>query len=581
MRWLLQHCSYEGVNGSRPASALVLTRSRKFAFPAPEERPGAEDRPLPGSEGPIRAGRTAALGRTVATPVGSLPVACVIAVDAGTSSVRALAVDERGAVVDVSQRELTQHFPRPGWVEHDPDEIWGAVVATLGEVAGRREAAGDTVAALGITNQRETVVAWDRASGRPLHRAVVWQDRRTAARCDELRAGGRLPLVRDTTGLVLDPYFSATKMEWLLGPGGVAVTPDLVLGTVDAWVLWNLTGGTAGGTVATDVSNAARTMLFDISSLAWSEDLCALFGVPVGALPEVRPSCGRLGVVRAPLGDWGDALAGVPVSGVAGDQQAALFGQACLSPGMAKVTYGTGSFVLMNVGAVRPPACEGLLTTVAWDLGEHGGSSPVAYALEGAVFVTGAAVQWLRDGLGLVDEAAGIGPLAQQVQSSEGVYVVPAFTGLGSPWWDPYARGTITGLTRGVGAAHIARAVIEAMAFQVRDVVDAMTAAATEVAALRVDGGAAVLDLLLQVQADQVRVPVSRPATTETTALGAATLAGLAEGVWGSPEEVAAAWSLEAEFAPRASAVAADSAYAGWRAAVGRSLAWADPAAAE
>ena len=508
-------------------------------------------------------------------------MACVIAVDAGTSSVRALAVDEHGAVLDVSQRELTQHFPRPGWVEHDPAEIWAAVVATLGEVASRRGDAGDAVAAVGITNQRETVVAWDRSTGRPLHRALVWQDRRTAARCDELRREGRLPLVRARTGLVLDPYFSATKMEWLLGPGGVEVTSDLVLGTVDAWVLWNLTGGTDGGTLATDPSNASRTMLFDISAMAWSDELCDLFGVPRSALPEVQPSCGRFGVVRAAVGDRGDALVGVPVSGVAGDQQAALFGQACLSPGMAKVTYGTGSFVLMNVGERCPPPSEGLLTTVAWDLGGRGGSSPVAYALEGAVFVTGAAVQWLRDGLGLIEEAADVGPLAARVDSSEGLYVVPAFTGLGSPWWDPYARGTITGITRGVGAAHIARAVIEAMAYQVRDVVDAMAATATGVAALRVDGGAAVLDLLLQIQADQLRVPVCRPATTETTALGAATLAGLAEGVWGTPADVASTWSPDAEFGPRASAVAADSAYAGWRRAVERSLAWAAPGTEE
>jgi glycerol kinase len=502
-------------------------------------------------------------------------VACVIAIDAGTSGVRALAVDESGAVIDVSYRELTQHFPRPGWVEHDPAEIWDAVVVTVGEVAGRRHAAGSPVAAIGITNQRETVVAWDRSTGRPLHRAIVWQDRRTAERCDQLRAEGRLPLVRARTGLVLDPYFSATKMEWLLGPGGVEVTDALVLSTVDAWLIWNLTGGTDGGVLATDVSNASRTLLFDIRDLAWSDELCDLFGVPPAALPEVRPSCGRFGVVRGALGDRGSALAGVPVSGVAGDQQAALFGQACVTPGMAKATYGTGSFVLLNVGEECPPPSEGLLTTVAWDLGEHGGSSPVAYALEGAVFVTGAAIQWLRDGLGLIGQAADIGPLAAQVADSEGVYVVPAFTGLGSPWWDPYARGTITGLTRGVGAAHIARAVIEAMAYQVRDVVDAMKSAGTEVAALRVDGGAAVLDVLLQIQADQLRVPVSRPTTTETTALGAATLAGVAEGVWGSVDDLEGIWSLEAQFIARATSVAADSAYAGWRRAVERSLGWA------
>jgi glycerol kinase len=366
-------------------------------------------------------------------------------------------------------------------------------------------------------------------------------------------------------------------MEWLLGPGGVAVTDDLVLGTVDAWLIWNLTGGIEGGVLATDATNASRTLLYDIRELAWSDELCAIFSVPRTALPDVHPSCGRFGVVRGALGARASTVAGVPVSGVAGDQQAALFGQACVSPGMAKVTYGTGSFVLLNVGDRCPPPSEGLLTTVAWDLGRHGGSSPVAYALEGAVFVTGAAIQWLRDGLGLINEAAGIGPLAQQVDDSEGVFVVPAFTGLGSPWWDPYARGTITGLTRGLGAAHIARAVIEAMAYEVRDVVDAMKNSGTELAALRVDGGASVLDLLLQIQADQLRVPVSRPTTTEITALGAAMLAGVAEGVWPSVDNLASIWSLEAQFDAQVSAVAADRCYGGWRHAVERSLGWAVP----
>ncbi|HVA04042.1 MAG TPA: glycerol kinase GlpK [Acidimicrobiales bacterium] len=504
-------------------------------------------------------------------------MACVIAIDAGTSGVRALAVDGSGAVVDVSYRELTQHYPRPGWVEHDPTEIWETVVETVSEVAGRRQVAGNTIAAIGITNQRETVVAWDRGSGLPLHKAIVWQDRRTAERCDELRAEGHLPVVRERTGLVLDPYFSGTKMAWLLGPGGVPVTDDLVLGTVDAWLIWNLTGGPDGGVLATDATNASRTLLYDIRERSWSDELCDIFGVPRAALPDVAPSCGRFGVVRGALAHAAPAVAGVGVSGVAGDQQAALFGQACVSPGMAKVTYGTGSFVLMNVGGVCPPPSEGLLTTVAWDLGEHGGSQPVTYALEGAVFVTGAAIQWLRDGLGLIGEAAGIGPLAEQVDDSEGVYVVPGFTGLGSPWWDPYARGAITGLTRGLGAAHIARAVIEAMAYQVRDVVEAMKDVGTELAALRVDGGAAVLDLLLQIQADQLRVPVSRPTTTETTALGAATLAGVAEGVWSSVGDLESIWTLEAQFEARGSVTAADRAYEGWRKAVERSLGWAVP----
>ncbi len=302
---------------------------------------------------------------------------CVIAVDAGTSSVRALAVDHTGTVSDVAQRPLTQYFPRPGWVEHDAAEIWAAVLATVGDLSGRLAERGETVAAIGITNQRETVVAWNRATGQILHRAIVWQDRRTARRCEELRAAGHLPLVREHTGLVLDPYFSATKMQWLLGPGNVPDTGDLALGTVDAWLIWNMTGGIAEGAFATDVSNASRTLLLDIGDLAWSAELCDLFGVPLAALPDVRPSCGRFGITSGELATAAPSLAGVPVSGVAGDQQAALFGQVCVMPGMAKATYGTGTFVLLNVGATCPPPSEGLLTTVAWDLGTHGGPSPL------------------------------------------------------------------------------------------------------------------------------------------------------------------------------------------------------------
>jgi glycerol kinase len=377
--------------------------------------------------------------------------------------------------------------------------------------------------------------------------------------------------------LVLDPYFSATKMAWLIEEGGVESNDRLVLATVDTWVAWNLTGATAGGVLATDVSNASRTLLCDIRTRTWSDELAALFGVPLSALPEIRPSCGRLGTVAGSLAGRVPSLAGVPVSGVVGDQQSALFGQSCTHPGMAKVTYGTGSFVLLNIGDTCPPPSEGLLTTVAWDLGDHGGDAPVAYALEGAVFVTGAAIQWLRDGLGLITTAAEIGALASSIADTEGVYVVPAFTGLGSPWWDPYARGTITGLTRGTGAAHIARAVVEATAFQVRDVVDAMVRAGCSLEELRVDGGAAVMDLLLQLQADQLRVRVARPATTETTALGAATLAGLAEGVWSDLDELQRIWALQAEFTPRATQIAADRAHDGWVRAVERARGWAVP----
>ena len=502
-------------------------------------------------------------------------IACVIAVDAGTTGVRALAVDSSGDVVDLAYCRFTQRFPRPAWVEHDPLEIWNAVVDTLKAVTLRQQAAGNAIATIGVTNQRETVVAWDRKSGLPLHRAIVWQDRRTAERCDQLRDEGYLPLVRERTGLILDAYFSATKMEWLLHQGGLTPNPDLVLGTVDSWVVWNLTGGVDGGVLATEPSNAARTLLLDIHALTWSEDLCALFGVPTTALPELRPSCGRFGVVGGDLGGNGSPLAGVPVSGVAGDQQAALFGQACFDPGMAKATYGTGTFVLLNVGDVCPSPVEGLLTTVAWDLGKHHGSCEVAYVLEGAVFSTGSAIQWLCDGLGMMVDPDETEPLALQVPDTDGVYIVPAFTGMGSPWWDPYARGTIIGLTRGTGKAQLARAVVEAMAYQVRDVVDAMRGSGAVIATLRVDGGASAMSLLLQLQADQIRVPVMRPTTTETTALGVATMAGLAEGVWGSLEDLAALWTADVEYQPKASTVAADLAHAGWQRAVERSLGWA------
>ncbi len=488
----------------------------------------------------------------------------VVAVDAGTTGVRALAVDQAGRPVGWSYRELAQHYPRPGWVEHDPAAIWAAVCTVLGELAGILQDLGQPVAAVGITNQRETAVAWDRRTGRPRAPAIVWQDRRTAGRCDRLAADGRLALVRERTGLVLDPYFSGTKWAWLVEEAGVADDVDLALGTVDSWVLWNLTGGRAH---ATDVSNASRTMCFDIRSLAWDAELCEVLGVPGRALPEVVPSSGRLGVTVEGCG----LPAGIPVSGMAGDQQAALFGQACFEPGMTKNTYGTGSFVLMNVGAEPPEPVEGLLGTVAWQLAD----GTVTYALEGAIFVTGAAVQWLRDGLGIIDHAAQIGPLAASVDDSDGVFVVPAFTGLGSPWWDPYARGTIVGLSRGIGRAQLARAVVEAMAHQTRDAVDAMTAASGRVVTcLRADGGAAAMDLLLQLQADQLQVPVSRPTVAETTALGAACLAGLAEGVWASLDEVAGRWSLETEFLPRQAKSTADAGHARWLRAVARSRAW-------
>jgi glycerol kinase len=499
----------------------------------------------------------------------------VIAIDAGTTGIRSVAFDSAAQPVLSAYRELTQHFPAPGLVEHDPAEIWSLVEETLTEVASGLAATGRTVRAVGITNQRETAIAFDRATGAPLGRAIVWQDRRTAGRCDELRQAGNLPLVRERTGLVLDPYFSATKWEYMLANHGPEPVPaDLGLCTVDSWVIWNLTGGEA---FVTDGTNASRTLCFDIRERRWSKELSDLFGVPIDALPQVVPSCGRVGLLGA--GVAGGSLAGVPVSGIAGDQQAALFGQACTRLGEVKVTFGTGTFTLMNVGPQPPEAAEGLLTTLAWDLGTAVPQvDAVAYALEGAVFVSGAAIQWLRDGLGIIERADETEALASRIPGTDDVYMVPAFVGLGSPWWDPEARGTVVGLSRGTGRAHLARAVVEAIAFQTRDVVDAMTAATgTPPAGLFADGGASAMDLLLQLTADQLRARVARRTSAEITALGAALLAGLAEGMWSSLDELRGLVETAATFEPVASVTGADAAYAGWTRAVARSRAWSAP----
>jgi glycerol kinase len=479
----------------------------------------------------------------------------VLAIDAGTTGVRAFGLGDDGTPLGYAYREFTQHFPQPGWVEHDAEEIWSTTQDVCEELADRL----GPPRCIGITNQRETVVAWSRSTGRPLHRAIVWQDRRTADRCASLAEGGHEKLVRERTGLVLDPYFSGTKMAWLLQEGGVEPGPDLALGTIDTWLVWKLSGGAVH---ATEPSNASRTMLYDIVDRRWSEELCDLLGVPAAALPEVRPS----------VGSFGETDTGVPVTGILGDQQAALFGQACLEPGMAKNTYGTGSFVLANIGERCPEPVAGLLTTVAWDLGAIGG---FAYALEGAIFVTGAAVQWLRDGLGLIDEAAAVEALAASVPDSGGLVLVPAFTGLGSPFWDPHARGTLLGITRGTGAAHLARATLESMAFQTRDVVESMSeAGGIPISALRVDGGATANALLLQLVADQLQVPVTRPTIAETTALGAAYAAGLGAGVWSTPADVTAAWQADVTLEPRATRGEADAAYATWTRAVERARGW-------
>jgi glycerol kinase len=485
----------------------------------------------------------------------------VLAIDAGTTGVTALVVAEDGRVVRRGYEEFPQHFPRPGWVEHEPEQIWQATLS-----ACRQALDGQSVTAIGITNQRETAVLWDRRTLAAPRRAIVWQDRRSAQICERLREAGHEDRARELTGLRFDPYFTATKLCWLaendesawsgVCDGAVAV------GTVDSYLVARLT---AGREHVTDASNASRTLLFDLAAGAWSDELCELFGVPVSALPRVVPSYGEVGRT-----DPGAFLGlDLPVAGIAGDQQAALFGQACFGTGDSKCTYGTGSFVLVNTGAEVVRSDAGLLSTVAWM--EPGGA--LTYALEGAIFVTGAAVQWLRDGLGILGAAAESEPMASTVPDSGGVVFVPALTGLGAPDWDPSARGTIVGITRGTTRAHLVRATLEAIAFEVRDVMETLP----ETTTLRVDGGAAANDLLLQLQADQLGIPVERPDLLETTGLGAAFLAGLGTGVWSSTDELTATWRLDRRFEPSAEgSQERDVAYRRWRAAVERSKGWAD-----
>ena len=492
----------------------------------------------------------------------------VLALDQGTTSSRAIVFDARGVAVATSQQEFEQHFPRPGWVEHDAAEIWATQLACARDAV--REA-GVAIDAVGITNQRETTVLWDRETGEPVHRAIVWQDRRTADACERLRADGHQDAVRAATGLVIDPYFSATKLAWLLdhvdGARDRAEAGALAFGTVDSWLLWKLTGGAVH---ATDVTNAARTLLFDIHRLDWSDAMLDLFGVPRAVLPEVRPSAGRFAETDA------DVLGvSVPVTGIAGDQHAALFGQRCTAPGQAKNTYGTGCFLLYQTGETAVASENGLLTTLAWQVE---GEAP-RYALEGSVFVAGAAVQWLRDGLGLIEHAADVEALAASVDSADGVVVVPAFTGLGAPHWDPDARGTILGVTRGTTAAHLARATLDGVAHQTADLLAAMTAdveaaGAAALAELRVDGGMTANGLLMQTQADLLGVPILRPEITETTALGAAFLAGLGAGVW-TEADLDAHWAEAARWTPDPDAEPA-AARARWKRAVDTARAWAD-----
>jgi glycerol kinase len=489
----------------------------------------------------------------------------ILAIDQGTTGTTCLVFDESAELVGRAYREFGQHFPQPGWVEHDAAEIWEVTRAVAGEALDDAGVRDGELRAVGITNQRETVCVWDPQTGEPLHRALVWQDRRTAGRCDELRAAGHEPLVRERTGLVLDPYFSGTKIEWLLrnvdGLAERAADGRAVFGTIDAWLIFKLTGEHA-----TDPSNASRTLLYDINAGRWDPELLELLGVPERALPEVRPSCGEIAVTRP------EALHGhaVPVAGVAGDQQSALFGQACVDPGMGKNTYGTGSFVLLNAGSSPPATAPGLLTTVAWRIGDR-----TTYALEAAIFVTGAAVQWLRDGLGIIERASDTEALAASLESNDGVYFVPALTGLGSPHWDPYARGTVVGLTRGSTRAHLARAALEAMAYQTVDAVRAMEAAGHErLTELRADGGAVVNAWLMQFQADVLGVPVIVPEISETTALGAAYLAGVGTGLW-RLDDLRTGWRERARYEPRMSEDERATLQAQWSRAVAHARGWA------
>ncbi|MGV0952258.1 MAG: glycerol kinase GlpK [Azonexus sp.] len=490
----------------------------------------------------------------------------VLALDQGTTSSRAILFDAEGRPVATAQRELTQYFPQPGWVEHDPEEIWQTQLSCAREVLARSGVAISAVVAIGIANQRETTVLWDRATGRPLSRAIVWQDRRTSDRCAQLAAAGHETLFRTRTGLVLDPYFSGTKLAWLLdaipGARARAERGELAFGTVDSWLVWQLTGGRRH---VTDASNASRTLLFDIRRGQWDDELLQLLAIPRAVLPEVVPSCGV--ICSTDPGLFGAAI---PVAGIAGDQQAAAFGQACFTSGKAKNTYGTGCFMVMNTGSTATASRHGLITTVAWECG-----AAREFALEGGVFMAGAITQWLRDGLGIIASAADVEALAGSVPDSGGVVMVPAFAGLGAPWWDPLARGTLLGMTRGTTRAHIARAALDSIALQSADLAAAMFAdSGIPMSELRVDGGAASNDLLMQLQADLLGVPVLRPRITETTALGAAYLAGIGVGLWASRDEVAAYWQLEKRFEPRIGDTERLASIERWREAVGVARRW-------
>ena len=490
----------------------------------------------------------------------------ILSLDQGTTSSRAIVFDHTGRIVSSAQKEFTQHFPKAGWVEHDPNEIWSTQAGVAAEATVKAGINGTGIAAIGITNQRETTIVWNRATGQPVYNAIVWQDRRTAEYCNHLRETEREDLIRERTGLVIDAYFSATKIQWILdnvtGAREAAEAGELAFGTVDTWLVWNLT---RGGVHVTDVSNASRTLLFNIHTLDWDDTLLELFTIPRSMLPQVKQSSEVYGETKTTI-----FASKVPIAGIAGDQQAALFGQMCTSPGMVKNTYGTGCFMLMNIGETCLQPSDNVLTTIAWKV-----NGKVTYAFEGSIFIAGAVVQWLRDGLGIIRSSAEIEALARQVDTTEGVYFVPAFTGLGTPHWNPYATGMMVGLTRGTKAAHIARAALEAIAYQTMEVLKAMEASAGRpITELRVDGGATANNLLMQFQADVLQTKVIRPVTTESTALGAAYLAGLAVGYWKDTAEIERFWKAEKIFTPEMSPEQVDAGFKGWQKAIRTLLAW-------
>jgi glycerol kinase len=494
----------------------------------------------------------------------------ILALDQGTTSSRAILFDHTGKIIQVAQKEFRQYYPQPGWVEHDPEEIWSSQYGVLAEVLAKANCTTRDVAAIGITNQRETVIVWDRSTSRPIHPAIVWQDRRTAGYCDELKAQGLSAMIRDRTGLVIDAYFSATKLKWILdqvpGARARAEKGDLAFGTVDTWLVWKLTGGKLH---LTDSTNASRTLLLNIHTGQWDPELLRLFNIPPSVLPEVRSSSevyGPTASIMAP------GSVGIPIAGIAGDQQAALFGQLCTQPGMVKNTYGTGCFMLMHTGDKAVRSDNNLLTTIAWTL-----KGRTEYALEGSIFIGGAVVQWLRDGLHLIRSSAEVEELAAKVSDTEGVYLVPAFAGLGAPHWNQYARGSIFGMTRGTTPAHIARAALESIAYQTYDVLKAMEAdSGIVLKELRVDGGATANNLLMQFQSGILQVPVVRPMVTETTALGAAYLAGLGTGYWDSVEELQQQWAVDRRFEPDMDPAHAQDLLKGWQRAVKATIAWTE-----